>query len=362
MAKALLLLSGGLDSTLAGKILLEMGVRVEAVNFTSPFCRCTPKSFGCLAARSAADFLGIPVRVLAKGDDYLEVVKHPRHGRGRGMNPCLDCRIYTFRRARELLGETGSDFVATGEVLGQRPMSQRGDAMSLIERESGLAGLVVRPLSARLLPPSLPEQNGWLDRERLLAIQGRSRRDQISLARNYDLNDYPCPAGGCLLTDPEFAARLRDLLEHDPGCDFRAVRLLSLGRHFRLAPDLKAVVGRNQGENLRLEAAAGPGDWLLAPAEEVSGPTVLLCRAAAGAAPDADSDPLAAAGGLLALHCREGRRASGVDLELIPVLSGGSRGGKIVRRGVAPVDSARAEAWRVGRGNGKPGKPGGRSD
>jgi hypothetical protein len=351
----LLLLSGGLDSTLAGKILLELGIEVEAVNFTSPFCRCTPKSFGCLAARAAADALGIQVRVLAKGDDYLELIKHPRHGRGSGMNPCLDCRIFTFRRAREMLAETGADFVATGEVLGQRPMSQRANAMALIERESGLDGLVVRPLSAQLLPPSLPEQSGLLDRGRLLAIQGRSRKEQMALADDYGINDYPCPAGGCLLTDPEFAARLRELFTREPDCGLDDVLLLSVGRHFRLPGGAKAAVGRNDNENKRLEASAKPGDWLLIPNGDAAGPTVLL-RPAAPAQAGKDSEALRRAGGLLALFSRGGRNGSGIDIGQTPVLAGGARGLTASRPGVRPLDADEAESWRVAGKVGKSAK------
>ena len=353
MAKALLLLSGGLDSTIAGKTLLEMGMEVEAVNFTSPFCRCTPKSFGCSAARLAADSLGIPVRMLVKGEDYLEVVKHPRHGRGSGMNPCIDCRIYTFRRARELMPETGADFIATGEVLGQRPMSQRGQAMELIERESGLEGLVVRPLSARLLPPSRPEREGLLDRNRLLAIQGRSRREQIVLARDYGVNDYPCPAGGCLLTDPEFAARLRELLAREPACGLNDALLLSRGRHFRLPGGAKAVVGRDEEDNRRLEALARSGDWLLAPGGGAAGPTVLLRRGASLDEIGPDAEPLAFAAGLLAMFTREGKGGGRLDVALGRLRADGGRENIQSLAAVPPADPARAEALRIKGRTGK---------
>ena len=157
MARSLVLLSGGLDSTLVVRLLLDMGFEVEAVHFSSPFCRCTPESWGCSAAHRAAEQAGIKVYGVACGKEYLEVVKRPRFGRGSRMNPCLDCRVFMFTRARELMAELGADFIATGEVLGQRPMSQRRDTLQLIERESGLDGLIPRPLSAQLLPPSVPE-------------------------------------------------------------------------------------------------------------------------------------------------------------------------------------------------------------
>lgn len=155
MPKALLLLSGGLNSTLAGRLLLELGMNVESMNFTSPFCRCTPKSLGCSAARRAAEQLGIPVRHFPAGEDYLDIVKHPRFGRGSGMNACIDCRIYMFRRAGDHLHEMGGDFLATGEVLGERPMSRHRRDMETIERESGMAGWIVRPLSASKIVASL---------------------------------------------------------------------------------------------------------------------------------------------------------------------------------------------------------------
>jgi len=298
MPKAILLLSGGLDSTLAGKLLLDMGIQIEALNFVSPFCRCTPKGLGCPAARKAAEQLGIPVQILACGEEYLQVVKHPRFGRGRGMNPCLDCRIHMFSQARRRMEETGADFIATGEVLGERPMSQRRHAMEIIERESGLAGLIVRPLSSKLLPESLPEEKGLLDTARLKAIQGRSRKPQIALANKLGIRDYLCPAGGCLLTDREFSVRLRDLFDYDPSCKMSDIGLLKLGRHFRLDSGAKVVVGRNEEENAVLESLVRPDDALLIP-QNSPGPTA-LCR---GPSPT-DDVPLAAR--LLVAHAKRG--------------------------------------------------------
>lgn len=282
MPKALLLLSGGLDSTLAGKLLQELGVEVEAVNFTSPFCRCTPRSLGCSAARRAAQQMGITVKVFSAGAEYLEVIKHPKHGRGSGVNPCIDCRIFMFRRAGEYAKEIGADFVATGEVLGERPMSQRREAMAIIERESGLAGQIVRPLSARLLPPSEPEKSGLVDREKLLAFKGRSRGPQIELAGKLGLEDFLCPAGGCVLADREFAARMRDLMEHCPDFGLREARLLGLGRHFRLPSGTKVIVGRDQSENESL-AELRAGEELYLDPIELPGPGALLDAAASEA-------------------------------------------------------------------------------
>ncbi len=262
--KALALLSGGLDSTLAAKVMLEQGIEVEALNFTSPFCTCTGRNAGCKSeAVRVAQELDIPIKVMNKGTEYLEIVRKPKHGYGSGMNPCIDCRIFLLRKAREYMAESGADFVFTGEVLGQRPMSQRRDAMRLIERESGLEGLLLRPLSARHLPPTIPEQEGWVDREKLLAITGRSRKEQMRLADELDVKNYPCPAGGCLLTEPSFVTKIRDVFDHADRLDTRDFRLLKLGRHFRIGPRTKVIIGRNEAENLTLENTALPGETLL---------------------------------------------------------------------------------------------------
>ncbi len=227
------------------------------------FCSCTPKELSCSAARTAVDQLGIDLEVVNATDEFLTVVANPKHGRGSGMNPCLDCRIMMFRKARKYMEEIGASFVVTGEVLGQRPMSQRLDAMQLIDRESGLTGYVVRPLSAGLLEPTIPENEGWIDREKLLSVSGRSRRPQMALAEGMGLRDYPCPAGGCLLTDPIFAQGLRDLLEHDGELRREEVSVLKLGRHFRLSPKAKAVVGRDAQENHKLGNKLRNGDHAL---------------------------------------------------------------------------------------------------
>ena len=252
--KALALLSGGLDSTLAVKVMLDQGIEVEALNFISPFCTCTGKNSGCKseAVRVAAEFK-IPIKVMNKGVEYLEIVRNPRHGYGKAMNPCVDCRIFLLRKAKEYMAESGADFVFTGEVLGQRPMSQRRHTLNIIERESGLAGLLLRPLSAKHFEPTIPEQEGWVDRSRLLAIQGRSRKEQFQLAAELDVKNYPCPAGGCLLTELSFVSKVKDIFDHCEELDPRDFRLLKLGRHFRLSRAAKLIVGRDDGENTLLE-------------------------------------------------------------------------------------------------------------
>jgi tRNA-uridine 2-sulfurtransferase len=263
---AVLLLSGGLDSTLAARMMLDQGIALFAVHFTSPFCTCDrqptkeprpPTGAGCRSqARIVADRLGIPIRIVFKGHEYVAVVRRPKHGRGTGMNPCVDCRIFTYRKSREYMEEIGASFLVTGEVVGQRPMSQRRDALRLIEKHSGCADLVLRPLSARHLPPTLPEREGWIDRERLLAIAGRSRKEQIRLAREWDIGNFPCPAGGCLLTDRAFSVKVRDLFDHCESPDTADLNLLKVGRHFRLPDGRKVVVARDERENRKLEALA----------------------------------------------------------------------------------------------------------
>ncbi len=273
--KAVLLLSGGLDSTLVAEMMVKEGVELIAVNYKTPFCQCDKKGVhGCAhTALTVAGRLGITCRVINAGNDFLEVLQHPKHGYGANMNPCQDCRILFFKKAKEIMEEAGASFMITGEVLGQRPMSQQKRQMAMIEKEAGLEGLVLRPLSARLLPPSIPEEKGWVDRERMLAISGRSRRPQVALAKTLGLNDYPCAAGGCLLTDPAFARRVRDLKVHGP-FDMPNIELLKVGRHFRLSERTKLVVGRNEVENNILLRVARLGEQVFKTID-VAGPVAL---------------------------------------------------------------------------------------
>jgi len=273
--KAVGLLSGGLDSTLAIKLVQEQGIDVVALNFSTIFCRCNRKG-GCGSeAYRVTRELGLPLKVITLTDEYLEVVKRPKHGYGQGLNPCLDCRILMFKKAKAHMLQIGASFLVTGEVLGQRPMSQHRRAIRLIERESDLEGFILRPLSAKHFPPSIPEREGWVDREKLLDLTGRSRKPQMKLAEELQIWEYPCSAGGCLLTDLSFAARMRDLMEFKPGFGLHDVRLLKVGRHFRLAERARLVVGRSRAENEIIHSLAEEGDLLLR-AEEVVGPTSLL--------------------------------------------------------------------------------------
>jgi tRNA U34 2-thiouridine synthase MnmA/TrmU len=273
--KAIALLSGGLDSTLAAKVVIEQGVELEALNFMTVFCTCTTRGATCLASQKAVETLGIPLKVFNVSEEYLSVVKHPNHGYGRNMNPCIDCRIFMLKKAKAYMEKSGTAFIVTGEVLGQRPMSQRKDAMRLIEKEAGLEGLILRPLSAHVLPITIPEKEGWVDRKQLLHFQGRSRKPQIELAEHYGIHDYPCPAGGCLLTDPGFAKRMKDLMLHQPDFSLNDVHLLKMGRHFRFSDKVKLVVGRNEEENRKIETFAQEKDILLK-VSNFPGPVSLL--------------------------------------------------------------------------------------
>jgi len=248
--KALAMLSGGLDSMLAVKLMVDQGVDVEVVNFATPFCLCDR----CSVDRFAKDY-ALKVHRIFLGQEFLDIVADPPHGYGSQMNPCIDCRILMFKKAKELAGKLGADFIVTGEVLGERPFSQRKTAMLHIEKEAGLEGRIVRPLSAKLLPESEPERKRLVDRDGLLAIRGRRRLPQIELAANLGIKDYPCPAGGCLLTDPRFAARLKEHLIHKEKLTLTDVALLKIGRHFRLET-VKLIVGRNERENKKLQAIA----------------------------------------------------------------------------------------------------------
>lgn len=236
------LCSGGLDSSLAGLVLRDQGVDVEWVTFETPF-------FSAAKARKASRMTGIPLTVLPIFPEYLDMLRHPRAGYGKGMNPCMDCHALMFRAAGRLMRERGFDFLFSGEVLGQRPMSQTKPSLHYVEKHSGMAGYILRPLSAKLLPETVPEREGLVDRERLLGISGRGRKDQIALARAFGLTDYPAPAGGCLLTDKGFSARLRDLFEHQAAFTEADVHLLKHGRHLRLTPGAKLIVGRTERDN-----------------------------------------------------------------------------------------------------------------
>jgi len=266
--KALCIFSGGLDSLLAAELIRAQGIHVLALFFETPFFRAHK-------VRHYASHIGLPLRIVDITGPHLAMVKDPVHGYGENMNPCIDCHTLMIRTAGNLLEEEGARFIITGEVLGQRPMSQNRKALSMVESESGYAGLVLRPLSAKRLPPTLPEKEGWVEREALRGFSGRSRKPQMALARELGIRDYPSPAGGCLLTDRIFSVRLRDLMNADPNPDVRDIEVLKLGRHFRTGPKTKIIVGRNQKENQILQSMVLSRDGLMQ-CVRIPGPTALL--------------------------------------------------------------------------------------
>ena len=274
--KAIGLLSGGLDSTIAVGLMVDLGIEVIALNFTSPFCTCTSKNAGCKnQAVKVSEKFNIKIKSVYMGQEYINMVASPKYGYGRNLNPCLDCRIMMFKKAKESMMEEEASFVFTGEVLGQRPMSQRRDAMNIIERDSGLKGLILRPLSAKHFDPTIPEKEGIIDRERLLDLTGRSRKAQIELAETMGINDYPCASGGCLLTEFNFAGRMRDLIKHTEAPAVKDTKLLRVGRHFRVDENCKVIVGRDQSENEKLERLAEPDDYIFS-VSSYEGPVVVM--------------------------------------------------------------------------------------
>jgi tRNA-specific 2-thiouridylase len=250
-AKALGLLSGGLDSILATEIILRQGIEVIAFNVKTPFC--IPKKGGESEASEAAKQLKIPLKVVDVGKDYLRIVRKPKYGYGKNMNPCIDCKIFMLKKAKKYAKEVNAEFIFTGEVLGERPKSQHYPSLQLIENEAGLKGKLVRPLSAKLLPETVAEKKGLVERKWLMNIQGRSRKPQLQLAREFGIKSYPSPAGGCLLTCEEYSKKLMDLFSNKRHVSLADMALLRLGRHFRLGKN-KIIVGRNEAENKALLA------------------------------------------------------------------------------------------------------------
>jgi tRNA-specific 2-thiouridylase len=268
IVRALGLFSGGLDSMLAAAVLRAQGIEVTLICFVTPF-------FGAERARESATHLDLPLRVVDITEQFLPLIYDPPHGWGRGHNPCIDCHVLMLREAGAIMAAEGFDLVFTGEVLGQRPMSQNRGSLNLVARESGIADRLLRPLSAKFLKATQPEAQGWVDRQRLLSISGRGRKRQMALAETYGITRYPAPAGGCLLTDPGYAQRLKELLRHVREASRQELELLKWGRHFRLPGGVKAVVGRTQRENEALLGLKTPGDYLVQ-VENYPGPIVLV--------------------------------------------------------------------------------------
>lgn len=247
--KALALFSGGLDSILAIKLIKEQGIDVIAVKFSTHFFSRNEKSDE--PVKKMAKKLKVPLKLIDVSKEYLKILKKPKHGYGAGVNPCIDCKIFMIKQAKKLAKKLNAKFLITGEVIGERPMSQNLNALRKIESEAGLKGKLLRPLSAKLLPETEAEKKGWVNREKLMGIEGRVRKQQMELAKKYKINNYPPPAGGCLLVEKEFAKRFRDIMKHQKRVTVNDVKLLKLGRHFRLDKN-KAIVGRNEEENNQL--------------------------------------------------------------------------------------------------------------
>jgi tRNA-specific 2-thiouridylase len=257
---AIALFSGGLDSSLAILLMLRQNIRVTALTFLTQFgCDITDKSNCGSDPYPAAEKFGFEVKLMHLGDKFIEIVKSPQHGYGKNMNPCIDCRILMLKEAWQFLQMVGADFIITGEVLGQRPMSQFRRSLNLIEKASNLQGYLVRPLSGKLLDATIPEKNGIIDRELMENISGRSRKRQMELALEFGLDSYPAPAAGCLLTDIGYSNRLRDLLKQTKDIDSNDLNLLRVGRHFRLSEKVRLIVGRDEDDNNKIEKYAGPG-------------------------------------------------------------------------------------------------------
>jgi len=360
MPKAIALLSGGLDSTLAILVMLKQGIEITAVTFLNHFgCDITDRSSCSKNPFPAAEQFGFRVKLCHLSSQFLDIVKNPRFGHGKNMNPCIDCRILMLREAKELMDLTDADFIVTGEVTGQRPMSQKRNTLAMIDKEAGVKGYVLRPLSAKLMPVTVPEEKGLVRRELLFDFSGRSRKPQMALARELGLTDYPAPAGGCLLTEPNYSYRLRELLSHTPDPSLNDLRLLRLGRHFRFSPRCKAIVGRDERENGTLECIGDKESYLLWVEDEGS-PTVLVSGEGAG-----DFIPLAAS---LCARYSDAKHLPEVEVTVVkgrnPLSVKSNEFEKSTRHGsritehmvrirVSPAESELIEAYRIEKPNSK---------
>jgi tRNA U34 2-thiouridine synthase MnmA/TrmU len=267
--RALGLCSGGLDSILSALVLREQGVAVHWVSFETPF-------FSSAKARKASENTGVPLMVRKITPQYMEMMRSPSVKFGKNMNPCMDCHTLMFRLAGEIMTEQGFDFLFSGEVLGQRPMSQNRTSLRYVEKHSGYDGSILRPLSARCLPETIPEQAGLVDRHRLLDLSGRSRKPQLQLAEKFGVIDFPAPAGGCLLTDKIFSRRLKDLFDHQEDYPEKDLDLLKFGRHLRLDPRTKIVVGRTRQDNEQIARCIDPQQDMVLKVDHFPGPLVVM--------------------------------------------------------------------------------------
>lgn len=338
--KGIGLLSGGLDSAVAALVTRDAGADVECLHFFTGFCvtghnsrvgrRDRPIANHALQVAAEA---GIAVELVDIAEDYLPVVMTPKFGYGKHMNPCIDCRIFMLQRAKAHMEKVGADFVFTGEVLGQRPKSQLKKALKTIEREVGLEGRLLRPLSARLMKPTIVEREGRIDRQKLYDIHGRGRKRQIALAKQYGLSEFMQPAGGCcFLTDKSYTEKLRDVISHTNGngLDLEDVFVLGVGRHFRLSPDLKLIVGRNEVENNFLTHYAR--DHWLAKVNGFAGPTAVIM----GTLDDSELVPIAA----LVARYSDGKEEPAVEVCF-------SRGGENRSLTTAPATDRDLAQYRI---------------
>lgn len=333
--KAVALYSGGLDSTLAILQMMKYGVEVEAITFMTHFgCDASDRSTCGHDPYPAAEKFGFKVKLAHLGEKFIEIVKNPRYGHGRNMNPCIDCRLVMLAEAKEYMATAGGQFVITGEVLGQRPMSQRRFTLDLIAKNCGLEGRLVRPLCGRLLPSTVPEKEGLILREWLLDIEGRSRKRQMALAEEFGLTEYPNPAAGCLLTDERYSDRLRDLLKYNPDPDFNDLNLLRVGRHFRLSERAKLVVGRNERENDLIESLRRPDDCIMEVLE--FGSPIGLLRG------EADQTVMKTAASVVARYC-DGKNEPILRVSYINPAKGGTDGALET----TPAGEAELAGWRV---------------
>ena len=342
--KAIGLLSGGLDSTLAAKLLLDQGITVIGLNYSTGFCMNNTRRaldrpgepthrLRNEAVRAGSD-LRMPVEIIDVADEYLEMVLKPKYGYGSQMNPCIDCRIFMLGKAKQYMKEIGGHFLFTGEVVAQRPMSQHRPTLRMIEKQTDLDGYLLRPLSARVLPETIPEKRGWVDREGLLGIHGRGRKVQMALAEAYGIREYPQPSGGCChLTDETFARRFRDRISHLNGDTLHSADLvlLKVGRHFRLSPYCKAIIGRDEIENRFLEPFRNH-HWSLEAEEGGSPLTILEGRV--------DGEILQLAASITARFCSQRQRSR--------VVVTCRNGEEAKKYSVAPIRDGELDRFRIG--------------
>jgi tRNA U34 2-thiouridine synthase MnmA/TrmU len=333
--KAIALISGGLDSALAIRLMLDQGIDVVALHVLNVFdesdCLETSRAF------KTAERLGVRLLTAQRGQDYIDMIRAPRYGVGSGVNPCIDCRIHLLGLTRAIMEREQADFLVTGEVVGQRPMSQLKKQIELINRKTGMGDLVVRPLSAKLLEPTLPEREGWIDREKLLDIGGRGRKRQIALAWQMGLDGIPSGGGGCLLTDPIYSQKVLDLYQHKGPLVQDDFMLLTIGRHFRPDDETKLVVGRDEREADKLVALLRPG-WLLAEPDEFAGPSVMLD----GPITDENRERMLQ---LVRAYTKPKGIADGQSLTFFWVTEGGKRESSTFTW--RPVDVESLDPWRI---------------